>query len=216
MGKPVRRGGSASARASGRGRRAARGTPRGAARRAARPLRVKLGIDPTRPDIHLGHTVVLQKLREFQDLGPHGRPDHRRLHGAGRRPERPSRTRPVLTPEEIEANALTYQEQAFKVLDRERTEVRHNSEWLEMPSGGALRARPAVDRRAAARARRLHQADGGRRADLRCSSCSIRCSRATTRWRSRPTSSSAAPTRSSTCCSGATSRRRTASRRSRS
>lgn len=100
-----------------------------------RPLRVKFGMDPTSADIHLGHTVVLQKLRTFQDLGhtvvlivgdytarvgdPSGRSD----------------IRPVLSPAEIEANALTYQEQAFKVLDRERTEVRHNSEWLEMPSG---------------------------------------------------------------------------------
>ena len=102
---------------------------------SGRELRVKFGMDPTSPDIHLGHTVVLQKLRTFQDLGhtvvlivgdytarvgdPSGRSD----------------IRPVLTHEEIEANALTYQDQAFKVLDRERTEVRHNSEWLEMPSG---------------------------------------------------------------------------------
>ena len=100
-----------------------------------RPLRVKFGMDPTSADIHLGHTVVLQKLRTFQDLGhtvvlvvgdytarvgdPSGRSD----------------IRPVLSPAEIEVNALTYQDQAFKVLDRERTEVRHNSEWLEMPSG---------------------------------------------------------------------------------
>ncbi len=97
-----------------------------------RPLRVKLGIDPTAPDIHLGHTVVLRKLREFQDLGhlvvliigdytarvgdPSGRSD----------------TRPSLAPEEIERNALTFQEQAFSVLDRERVEVRHNGEWLDM------------------------------------------------------------------------------------
>ncbi len=99
---------------------------------AGRPLRVKLGIDPTAPDIHLGHTVVLTKLREFQDLGhtvvliigdytarvgdPSGRSD----------------IRPVLSPEEIDANARTFQEQAFTVLDRDRIEVRHNSEWLDM------------------------------------------------------------------------------------
>jgi tyrosyl-tRNA synthetase len=102
---------------------------------SGKELRVKFGMDPTSADIHLGHTVVLQKLRTFQDLGhtvvlivgdytarvgdPSGRSD----------------IRPELSAEEIEANALTYQEQAFKVLDRERTEVRHNSEWLEMPSG---------------------------------------------------------------------------------
>jgi tyrosyl-tRNA synthetase len=97
-----------------------------------RQLRVKLGIDPTAADIHLGHTVVLRKLREFQDHGhlvvliigdftarigdPSGRSD----------------TRPVLSSEEIEANAHTYQEQAFLILDRERVEVRRNSEWLDM------------------------------------------------------------------------------------
>jgi tyrosyl-tRNA synthetase len=97
-----------------------------------RPLRVKLGIDPTAPDIHLGHTVVLRKLREFQDLGhlvvliigdytarvgdPSGRSD----------------TRPSLSADEIERNARTFQEQAFLVLDRERIEVRHNGEWLNM------------------------------------------------------------------------------------
>jgi tyrosyl-tRNA synthetase len=97
-----------------------------------RPLRVKLGIDPTTADIHLGHTVVLEKLREFQQAGhivvliigdftaqvgdPSGR----------------SSTRPLPSPGEIEANAATYQEQAFKLLDRERTEVRFNSEWLKM------------------------------------------------------------------------------------
>jgi len=97
-----------------------------------RPLRIKLGIDPTAPDIHLGHTVVLTKLRQFQEDGhdvvliigdytarvgdPSGRSDQR----------------PMLAPEEIDANARTFQEQAFKVLDRDRTEVRFNSEWLRM------------------------------------------------------------------------------------
>ena len=97
-----------------------------------RPLRVKLGIDPTTPDIHLGHTVVLEKLREFQDAGHTvvliiGDFTARIGDPSGR-----SSTRPLPAPEEIEANAATYQEQAFKVLDRERTEVRRNSEWLRM------------------------------------------------------------------------------------
>jgi tyrosyl-tRNA synthetase len=101
---------------------------------AGRPLRVKLGIDPTAPDIHLGHTVVLRKLREFQDAGhlvvliigdftarigdPSGRSEERRM----------------LSADEIERNATTYQDQAFKIVDRdpERLEVRHNSEWLDM------------------------------------------------------------------------------------
>lgn len=97
-----------------------------------RPLRVKLGIDPTAPDIHLGHTVVLGKLREFQDLGHTvvliiG--DFTALVGD---PSGRSSTRPLLSREEIEENARTYQEQAFRVLDSERVEVRRNSEWLRM------------------------------------------------------------------------------------
>jgi tyrosyl-tRNA synthetase len=127
--------GSASERADWLARNAVDCLPEGALARKlelGRPLRVKLGIDPTAPDIHLGHTVVLQKLREFQDLGhvvvliigdytarvgdPSGRSD----------------TRPELPPEQIEQNARTFREQAFSVLDRERVEVRHNSEWLDM------------------------------------------------------------------------------------
>jgi tyrosyl-tRNA synthetase len=97
-----------------------------------RPLRVKLGIDPTTADIHLGHTVVLGKLREFQDAGHTvvliiGDFTARVGDPSGR-----SSTRPLPSPEEIEANAATYQGQAFKLLDRERTEVRFNSEWLKM------------------------------------------------------------------------------------
>jgi tyrosyl-tRNA synthetase len=97
-----------------------------------RPLRVKLGIDPTTADIHLGHTVVLEKLREFQNAGHTvvliiGDFTARVGDPSGR-----SSTRPLPSPEEIEANAATYQEQAFKLLDRERTEVRFNSEWLRM------------------------------------------------------------------------------------
>ncbi len=97
-----------------------------------RPLRVKLGIDPTTADIHLGHTVVLEKLREFQEAG------HRVVLIVGDftarvgDPSGRSAQRPVPSPEEIEANAATYQEQAFKLLDREKTEVRFNSEWLRM------------------------------------------------------------------------------------
>ncbi|MDX6375702.1 MAG: tyrosyl-tRNA synthetase [Gaiellaceae bacterium] len=98
-----------------------------------KPLRVKLGIDPTAPDIHLGHTVVLRKLREFQDLGHTvvliiGDYTARVGDPSGR-----SATRPQLDPAEIDANADTFQQQAFKVLDPELTEVRRNSEWLDMP-----------------------------------------------------------------------------------
>jgi tyrosyl-tRNA synthetase len=98
-----------------------------------RPLRVKLGIDPTAADIHLGHTVVLRKLREFQDEGHTvvliiGDYTARVGDPSGR-----SSARPVLSPEQIDANAETYQRQAFKVLDPERVEVRRNGEWLDMP-----------------------------------------------------------------------------------
>ena len=98
------------------------------------PLRVKLGIDPSTADIHLGHVVVLTKLAQFQERGHQvvliiG--DFTALVGD---PSGRDTTRPVLTPDQIEANARTYQEQAFKVLDRERTDIRHNSEWLDMPA----------------------------------------------------------------------------------
>jgi len=105
-----------------------------------RPLRVKLGLDPTAADIHLGHTVVLQKLREFQDLGHTvvliiGDYTARVGDPSGR-----SATRPVLSGEEIEAHARTYVEQAGKVLATdERLEVRHNSEWLDMPTEDMFR-----------------------------------------------------------------------------
>ena len=99
-----------------------------------RPLRVKLGLDPTAADLHLGHTVVLQKLREFQDAGHTvvliiGDYTARVGDPSGR-----SATRPVLDAAEIEAHARTYVDQATRVLaDDERLEVRHNSEWLDMP-----------------------------------------------------------------------------------
>ena len=95
-----------------------------------RPLRVKLGIDPTAPDIHLGHTVVLTKMRQFQDLGHQAVliiGDFTALIGD---PSGRSATRPPLTEAEVEANARTYQEQVFKILDRERTEVHRNATWL--------------------------------------------------------------------------------------
>ena len=113
-----------------------------------RPLRVKLGIDPTTADIHLGHTVVLEKLSEFQREGHTvvliiGDFTARVGDPSGR-----SSTRPLPSAEEIEANAATYQEQAFKLLDRERTEVRRNSEWLRMESEDlfSLLARTTVAR----------------------------------------------------------------------
>lgn len=105
-----------------------------AAEDQGRPLRVKLGIDPTAPDIHLGHAVVLRKLREFQDAG------HRVVLIVGDTtaqvgdPSGRSTLRPILSAQEIERNAATFQEQAMRILDRsqERLEVRRNGEWLQM------------------------------------------------------------------------------------
>ena len=91
------------------------------------PLRIKLGLDPTAPDIHIGHTVVLNKMRQLQDLG------HTVIFLIGD-PSGRNATRPPLTREQIESNAKTYFEQAALVLDREKTEIRYNSEW-SMPLG---------------------------------------------------------------------------------
>ncbi len=96
-----------------------------------RPLRIKAGFDPTAPDLHLGHTVLLNKLKQFQDLG------HQIIFLIGDftgmigDPTGKSATRPPLTPEDIEANAKTYTEQVFKILDPTKTEVRFNSEWFK-------------------------------------------------------------------------------------
>ena len=99
-------------------------------RKTGKPLRVYLGVDPTAPDLHLGHTVVLRKLKHFQDLG------HTAVFLIGDfsamigDPTGVSETRPPLTREQVDANAKTYLEQVYKILDREKTEVRYNSEWL--------------------------------------------------------------------------------------
>jgi tyrosyl-tRNA synthetase len=104
-------------------------------RKSGKPLRVKLGVDPTAPDLHLGHTVVLRKLKHFQDLG------HTSIFLVGDftamvgDPTGQSETRPPLTHEQVEANAKTYLEQVYKILNREKTEVRYNSEWLGKLTG---------------------------------------------------------------------------------
>jgi tyrosyl-tRNA synthetase len=95
-----------------------------------KPLRVYLGVDPTAPDIHLGHTVVLRKLKQFQDLG------HTAIFLIGDfsamigDPTGQSETRPPLTREQVDKNAETYLQQVFKILDKKKTEVRYNNEWL--------------------------------------------------------------------------------------
>ena len=154
------------------------------------PLRVKLGVDPTAPDLHLGHAVPLRKLRQFQDLGHTvvliiG--DFTALIGD---PSGRNSTRPPLTREQIDANAETYVEQAFKILDPDKTELRRNSDWLEQ----ARLRRPAqadepVHGRAHSRAGRLLEALRVAAVASRCTSSSTRWRRPTTRSRSRPTSS---------------------------
>jgi tyrosyl-tRNA synthetase len=109
-------------------------------RKTAKPLTVKVGFDPTAPDIHLGHTVLLRKMRHFQELG------HRVIFVIGDftgligDPTGRSQTRPALTADEISANAETYKKQCFKILDPDRTEIRFNSEWLgKLGSEGFVR-----------------------------------------------------------------------------
>src|SRR5439155_2298135 len=98
--------------------------------KTGKPLRVYLGVDPTAPDIHLGHTVVLRKLKHFQDLG------HTTIFLIGDfsamigDPTGQSETRPPLTREQVDANSKTYLAQVFKLLDPQKTEVRYNSERL--------------------------------------------------------------------------------------
>jgi tyrosyl-tRNA synthetase len=101
------------------------------ARRQKRPLRVKLGMDPTAPDLHLGHTVVLQKLKQFQDFGHIAIFLIGDFTGMIGDPSGRIETRPVLTKEELMKNAETYKKQVFKILDQQTTEVRFNSEWFE-------------------------------------------------------------------------------------
>ena len=98
---------------------------------ADKPLRVKAGFDPTAPDIHLGHTVLIQKLKHFQDLGHHVLLLIGDFTGMIGDPSGKSETRIALTRDEVKANAETYTTQVFKILDRKRTEVVYNSEWME-------------------------------------------------------------------------------------
>ncbi len=101
-----------------------------AAEKAGRPLRVYCGYDPTSTDLHLGHTISMRKLRQFQDLGHDVTfliGNYTALVGD---PSDKNKARPVLTQEKVAENAVTYAEQAFRVLDREKTKIRYNSEWL--------------------------------------------------------------------------------------
>ncbi len=131
------------------------------------PLRIKLGLDPTAPDIHIGHTVVLNKMRQLQDLG------HTVIFLIGDftsmigDPSGRNTTRPPLTREQIEANAETYCAQASLVLDPARTEIRYNSEWSDpLGARGMIQLAAKLHRGAHDGARRLPRALQGRHADL--------------------------------------------------
>ena len=119
-----------------------------------RPLRIKAGFDPTAPDLHLGHTVLLNKMRQFQDLG------HQVIFLIGDftgmigDPTGKNVTRKPLTRDDVLANAETYSEQVYKVLDRERTELRFNSEWFgQMSAADMIKLAGPAHRGADARAR---------------------------------------------------------------
>jgi len=107
---------------------------------SGRPLRVKLGMDPTAPDLHLGHTVVINKLRQFQDLGHHVQFLIGDFTGMIGDPSGKNATRPPLSREQILQNAKTYQDQVFKILDANRTEILFNSRWSdELGAAGLIR-----------------------------------------------------------------------------
>ena len=131
------------------------------------PLRIKLGLDPTAPDIHVGHTVVLNKMRQLQDLG------HTVIFLIGDftsmigDPSGRNTTRPPLTAEQIKSNAETYYKQASMVLDPARTEIRYNSEWSDpLGARGMIQLAAQVHRRADDGARRLQPALPRRPLDL--------------------------------------------------
>ena len=129
------------------------------ARAEGRPLRVKLGVDPTAPDIHLGHTVVLRKLRQFQDLGHQAVLIIGDYTGKVGDPSGRSKSRPQLSDEVLAANARTYVDQAAKVLDMDRVELTRNSDWLSpLRMNDVLQAHVHGHGRTHARAGRLFQA----------------------------------------------------------
>jgi len=106
--------------------------------RDRKPLRIKAGFDPTAPDLHLGHTVLIQKLKHFQDLGHHVIFLIGDFTGMIGDPSGRSETRPRLTPEEVEKNAGTYREQIFRILDPRKTEIVLNSAWMSRMTAGDL------------------------------------------------------------------------------
>ena len=162
-----------------------------------RPLVVKAGFDPTAPDLHIGHTVLINKMRQFQEFGHEVVFLIGDFTGMIGDPSGKNATRPPLSPEEIEANAATYEAQIFKILDEQATRIEFNSRWMgEVDAAGLIKlaSHHTV-------ARMLERDDFSKRyaGGFRSTSSCTRSCRGTTRWRSRPTSSSAVRTRSSTC-----------------
>ncbi len=109
-----------------------------AARKEGCPLRIKAGFDPTAPDLHLGHVVLLNKMRMFQEFGHEVTFLIGDFTGMIGDPSGKNVTRPALSPEQVADNAETYREQIFRVLDAEKTRVRFNSEWMSRFSGADL------------------------------------------------------------------------------
>ncbi len=163
-------------------------------------MRVKAGFDPTAPDLHLGHTVLIRKLKHFQDMG------HTVIFLIGDftgligDPTGRSATRPPLSREQIDANAETYKAQVFKILDRDKTEVRFNSEWLDkLGFEGFIRLAAKFTVSQMLEREDFHKRFKEEKPIAHARAALSRWRRAMTRSRSKPTSSSAAPTRNSTC-----------------
>jgi len=176
------------------------------------PLRVKLGVDPTAPDIHLGHTVALEKLRQFQLLG------HQAVLLIGDftatigDPSGRSATRPPLTRDEVLANAETYTDQAFKILDKSKTEIVTTADWFrKMSYEEILKLNSRVTlQQMLQREDFRNRIEAGQ--EVRLHELQYPIMQGWDSWKSAPMSNSAAPTNSSTSSSAATSRRRKASR----
>ena len=151
-------------------------------RKSGKPLRVKVGFDPSAPDLHLGHTVVFRKMRHFQELGHEVVFLIGDFTGMIGDPTGKKTTRPQLTRDEVLANAETYKAQVFKILDPKTTVVDFNSRWLgALGADGIDPPRGEVHRRPAPRARRLRQALQGAASRSPSTSSSTRSARGTTR-----------------------------------
>ena len=168
------------------------------ARAEGRPLRVKLGVDPTAPDIHLGHTVVLRKLRQFQDLGHKAVLIIGDYTGKVGDPSGRSKSRPQLSDEVLEVNARTYVDQAAKVLDMDKVELTRNGDWLAPLRMNDVLKLTSRSRWHACSSGTISPSATRPTSPSPCSSSCTRCCRATTAWPCGPTSSWGGPIRSST------------------